>query len=90
MKALSQADIDHIKALRAENLKRIAATTATAPWPDHEAPSRSPLAVMATRCFTGNLNASDLRYMALALLDLSDQVAELREMVRRLEEGARK
>jgi hypothetical protein len=47
--------------------------------------ARMPLDIMATRCFTGNLNASDLKYMALAVLQMQDELFELRERVRLLE-----
>ncbi len=47
--------------------------------------ARTPLEIMTTRCFTGNLNASDLRYMALAVLQMQDELFELRERVRLLE-----
>lgn len=45
----------------------------------------TPVGVIAARCFTGNLNASDLRFMALALLQMQDEVCELRERVRKCE-----
>ena len=49
------------------------------------ASARTPIQLMATRCFVGNLNASDMKYMALALLQVQDEVFELRERVRILE-----
>ncbi len=51
------------------------------------ATARTPLQLMATRCFMGNLNASDMKYMALALLQLQDELCELRERVRILGVG---
>jgi hypothetical protein len=47
--------------------------------------ARTPLEVIGTRCFTASLNASDLRYIALAVLQVQDEACELRERVRQLE-----
>jgi hypothetical protein len=41
---------------------------------------------LASRAFTSNLNVSDIRVMALALLQMQDELLELRERVRELEE----
>ena len=48
--------------------------------------ARTPLEIMATRCFTGSLNASDLRYIGLAVLQMQDEMCELRERLRLLED----
>lgn len=48
---------------------------------------RSPAGLLAGRVFHGRLNVSDLDYMAKAILQLADENHELRERVRRLEEG---
>lgn len=48
---------------------------------------RSPVAVLADRTFMARLNTSDMAYMAKAILQLCDENHELRERVRRLEEG---
>ena len=80
---LSKAEILDMQAARAENIRlRGKATVATIP-----AMSQDVLALMATRCFSGNMNASDLKYMAMALLQMNDAMAELRERVRQLEAG---
>lgn len=47
--------------------------------------TKTPTEVIAERAFTGNLNASDLRYMALALLQMRDELFEAQERIRRLE-----
>lgn len=89
MSRLIKHEAERIKALRAENLRLVGkspvrtepkVTVATIP-----APSQGLLSVMAARCFTANLNASDLRYMALALLQMQDTICELKERVRALE-----
>lgn len=41
---------------------------------------------LASRAFTSNLNVSDVRVMAMALLQLQDQLREAMERIRRLEE----
>lgn len=93
MSALSKAEIHHLQALRAKNLAaRNPPTVATDAWdapPDADPAklARAPLDIMATRAFTGNLNVSDLRYMALALLQLQDELHEARERIKRLENG---
>lgn len=79
----SKAEILDMQAARAENIRlRGKATVATIP-----AMSQDVLALMATRCFSGNMNASDLKYMAMALLQMNDALAELKERVRKLEAG---
>jgi hypothetical protein len=45
----------------------------------------SPTEVLLSRTFRGRLNASDLDYMAKAILQMQDENHELRERVRRLE-----
>ena len=81
MTSLTKAEIRDIQARRAENVRlRGKATVATIPGP-----SQDPISLMASRFFTGNLNASDLRYMALALLQMQDTICELKERVRKLE-----
>jgi hypothetical protein len=50
----------------------------------------TPIHAVIGRTFMGNLNVSDLKYIAMAVLQLSDENHELRERVRRLEEGALK
>lgn len=78
---LSKAEIVDIQARRAENIRlRGKATVATVP-----APSQDVLSLMATRCFSGNMNASDLKYMALAILQMQDAFGELKERVRKME-----
>jgi len=78
---LRQVEIARIQADRAENIRlRGKATVATIP-----APSQDVLSLMATRCFSGNMNASDLKYMALAILQMQDTIGELKERVRTLE-----
>lgn len=47
--------------------------------------SKNPVVTVASRVFSGNLNASDLRYMAMAIMQMSDDLHELRERVRQLE-----
>ena len=49
-------------------------------------PAKTPLDVVASRAFTGNLNASDLRYIALAVLQMQDEAFELREVIRQMGE----
>jgi len=49
-------------------------------------PAKSPLDVVASRAFTGNLNASDLRYIALAVLQMQDEAFEMREVIRQMGE----
>ena len=81
MNRLSKAEIRDIQARRAENIRlRGKATVATIPTP-----SQDLLSLMAARCFTGNMNASDLKYMAMALLQMQDTICELKERVRKLE-----
>ena len=81
MTRLTKAEIRDIQARRAENIQlRGKATVATVPGP-----SQDPISLMAARCFTGNLNASDLRYMALAMLQMQDTICELKDRVRKLE-----
>lgn len=83
MNRLSKAEIRDIQARRAENIQlRGKATVATVPGPSQDA-----LSLMATRCFSGNMNASDLKYMAMALLQMQDTICELKERVRKLESG---
>ncbi len=78
---LSKAEILDIQATRAENIRlRGKTTVATIP-----AMSQDVLALMATRCFSGNMNASDLKYMAMALLQMQETICELKERVRKLE-----
>ena len=78
---LRQVEIARIQADRAENIRlRGKATVATIP-----APSQDVLSLMATRCFSGNMNASDLKYMAMALLQMQDTICELKERVRKME-----
>ncbi len=48
-----------------------------------------PIGAILSRTFTGNVNVSDLKYIALAVLQLCDENHELRERVRRLEETVR-
>jgi len=81
MTSLTKAEIRDIQASRAENIRlRGKATVATIP-----APSQDVLSLMATRCFSGNMNASDLKYMAMALLQMQETICELKERVRVLE-----
>ena len=96
MTALSQAEIQHLQVLRAKNIAaRNPPTVPTLASDNHggnlgmtlEQPERSTLSVMATRAFTSNLNVSDLRYMAMALLQLQDELHEARERIKRLENG---
>lgn len=47
---------------------------------------KSPAGALVGRIFMGRLNASDLDYMAKAILQMCDENHELRERVRRLEE----
>jgi hypothetical protein len=83
MARLTKDEIISMQAARAENIRRRGkATVATIP-----APSQGLLSLMATRCFSWNMNASDLKYMAMALLQMNDALAELRERVRQLEAG---
>lgn len=49
-------------------------------------PVRKPADDLVGRVFMGRLNASDMDYMAKAILQLADENHELRERVRRLEE----
>lgn len=49
-------------------------------------PAKTPLDVVASRAFTGNLNASDLRYIALAVLQMQDEAFEMREVIRQMGE----
>ena len=49
-------------------------------------PVRNPADKLAGRVFMGRLNASDLDYMAKAILQLADENHELRERVRLLED----
>lgn len=51
--------------------------------PNHSTPTSA----LIGRTFMGALNVSDLHYMAMALLQTHDELCELRERVRRLEEG---
>ena len=44
-----------------------------------------PVANLAARLFAGDMNRSDMRYVAQAVLQLWDEMHELREHVRRLE-----
>ena len=83
MSALRPVEIASIKAARARNLAT-KATTPTEPWPKTQA---SALSEVATRAMQGSYNVSDIRFMALALLQMSDTLAELRERVKRLENG---
>jgi hypothetical protein len=84
MGQLTSAEIRHLQDMRAKNLAaRAKPTTATAPWPEPGA--KAPLALVAAKCLTEALNVSDLRYMALAMLQMQDTIAELRERVRVLE-----
>lgn len=46
---------------------------------------RAPASLLIDRAFMGRLNASDLDYMAKAILQMCDENHELRERVRRLE-----
>lgn len=48
---------------------------------------RAPLSILVGRTFRGALNASDLDYMAKAILQMHDEMHELRERVRILEAG---
>lgn len=50
----------------------------------------SPAGDLIARTFMGRLNVSDLDYMAKAILQMCDENHELRERVRRLEEGVGK
>jgi hypothetical protein len=87
MTALSKTEIHHRQALRAKNIAaRNPPTMPTNPVDNSDVtPMRGPLDIMATRAFTSNLNVSDLRYMALALLQLQDELHEARERIKRLE-----
>lgn len=51
---------------------------------------RSPAGLLTGRVFQGRLNASDLDYMAKAILQMADENHELRERVRVLEDAERK
>jgi hypothetical protein len=84
MGQLTRAEIRHLQDMRAKNpAARAKPTTATAPWPEPGA--KAPLALVAAKCLTEALNVSDLRYMALAVLQMQDTICELRERVKRLE-----
>lgn len=50
-------------------------------------PQSTPVGALVGRTFMGALNVSDLRYMAMALLQTHDELCELRERVRILEAG---
>lgn len=47
----------------------------------------SPAGLLSGRVFQGRLNVSDLDYMAKAILQMCDEMHELRERVRILEAG---
>lgn len=49
----------------------------------------SPATRIAASVFTNGVNVSDLRFIALAVLELSDRDHEQREIIRRLEERVR-
>ena len=84
--ALRPVEIARIQADRARNLAaKSAPTIPTEPWPKTQT---SALSEVATRAMQGSYNVSDIRFMALALLQMSDTLAELRERVKRLENGA--
>ncbi len=80
---LRQDEIARIQADRAANIAA-KATTPTEPWPKT---GTSSLAEIATRARKGSYNVSDIRFMAMALLQMNDTLGELRERVRRLEAG---
>lgn len=80
---LRQAEIARIQADRAANIAA-KATTATTPIIKGQIPA---LAEVATRAMHGSYNVSDIRFMAMALLQMNDTLGELRERVRRLEAG---
>jgi len=80
---LRQSVIDQTMADRARNLAA-KATTPTTPWGKGQV---STLADIATRAMAGSYNISDIRYMAMALLQMNDTLGELKERVRRLEAG---
>jgi len=48
---------------------------------------RKPADKLVGRVFQGRLNVSDLDYMAKAILQMADENHEMRERIRRLEEG---
>lgn len=77
---LPQHEIDAIMRNRTKalDIKRQLATMPTQPT--------DPIETVAARCFTGNYNISDIRYMAMAIMQMNDALGELRERVRRLEE----
>jgi hypothetical protein len=80
---LTAAEIAETKARRAENIRlRGKATVPTEPWPKV---GTSSLAEVATRAMHGSYNVSDIRFMAMALLQMQDMVCELKERVRQIE-----
>jgi hypothetical protein len=87
MGKLSYSEIDQIKVDRARHLamKSEAPTMPTHPFKEPDKPA--PIEAIATRCFAGNYNISDIRFMAMAILQMNDTIGELRERVRRLEAG---
>lgn len=78
---LRQAEISRIQADRAANLAA-KATTSTNPIIKGQA---STLVEIATRTMHGSYNVSDIRFMAMALLQMNDTLAEMKERVRKLE-----
>jgi hypothetical protein len=82
---LSYCEIDQIKADRARALAMKTATMPTQPFKEPDKPA--PIEAIATRCFMGNYNLSDIRFMAMAILQMNDTIGELKERVKRLEAG---
>lgn len=83
---ISEEEIAQIKASRAANLKANSETRKPT-VPTIPVKSNAPLAEIATRAMKGSYNVSDIRFMAMALLQMNDTLGELKERVRRLEAG---
>lgn len=83
MGRLTKAEIISMQAARAENIRlRGKATVPTEPWPKM---GTSAIVEVATRVMGASYNVSDIRFMAMALLQMQDTMGELKERVSVLE-----
>lgn len=87
MTALRNVEIARIQADRTRNLAaKTAPTRPTDPWAKN---GKTALADVATRALQGSYNVSDIRFMAMALIQMSEQMentmTEFRERLNRLE-----